>query len=291
MARKKTTKKRSSKKDPERHDRNLRLFVSGVVVIGAIGVFAGASWGVGQLDRKAAEFVVPGNPTIEIAWPTDSQGEIWMPINERDRLDELLSRAVRGGKALSRAPLEEAGLALMRSHWIEGTPRVSWTSDGKIQIDADWRVPAAAVRVGNREFIIDWNRVVLPLDYGIAQSNQFYFLNADAQLPKTGEVWMGTDLQDGLKLLEILGKEGLLEQISGFDLGKGEHSGTIVIQTTRNASIIWGAGPGRERPGEISTSEKIGRLKAFYEDTGLIDGGFSSIDISGEQVFVKRAES
>lgn len=289
MARKKTTKKKSTRNKSDHSERNMRLFLGGSLFLGAIGVFAGASWGVSELDRKAANFVVEGNPQVEIRWPTTAQGEIWMPMNERDRVQELITRSVQGGNALSRAPLEEAGLALMRSNWIEGTPTVQWTSEGVIQVDAQWRVPAAVVRVGNREFIIDWNRIVLPLDYGIGESNQYFFENADAQLPRTGEVWMGTDLQDGLKLLEILGNHQLLEQVEGFDLGTQEQSGTIVIRTNRNASILWGAGPGRERPGELTTSEKLGRLQALYEDTGLIDGGFVMVDISGAEIFVERA--
>jgi len=288
MARKKTTKKKSSRGKSDHSERNLKLFMGGALFLGAIGVFAGASWGISELDRKAADFVVAGNPQVEINWPTTAQGEIWMPVNERDRVQELISRSVAGGNALSRAPLEEAGLALMRSNWIEGMPSVEWTSDGMIQVDAEWRVPAAVVRVGNREFIIDWNRIVLPLDYAIGESNQYFFENADAQLPRTGETWMGTDLEDGLKLLKIMGNEQLLEQVDGFDLGTAQQSGTIVIRTTRKAEVVWGAGPGRERPGELTTSEKLGRLKALHEDTGLIDGGFVMVDISGAEIFVVR---
>ncbi len=289
MPRKKTTKK-SSKHDPERADRNKRIAIGGAIIIGAGAVFVGAAMGIGELDRKAEAFITPTNPPVVIDWPTNADGSIWMPINDRETLSRDLARAVQGGKALSRAPLEEAGLALMRSGWIEGTPAVAWTSDGKIEVRARWRVPVAAVRVGTREIIIDRQRHALPLDYSIGQSNQLYFVHVDAPQPGIGEQWLGTDLQDGLELLFALEEENLLEQVDGFDLGQDEESGTIRIITTRNSKIIWGAGPGRERPGEVPTSVKVGRLKVFYEKTGLIDGGYQYIDISGPTITKMRAE-
>ncbi len=289
MARKKAAKK-SSKRDPERADRYKRIAIGSAIVIGAGAVFVGAAMGVGELDRRAGEFIVPTNPSVMIDWPTDADGSIWMPINDRETLSRDLARAVQGGKALSRAPLEEAGLALMRSGWIQGTPRVRWTSDGEIEIEAQWRIPVAAVRVGTREIVIDRMRHALPLDYGIGQSNQLYFVHADARQPAIGEQWLGTDLQDGLELLFALERANLLEQVAGFDLGEAEESGTIRIITTRNSKIIWGAGPGRERPGEVPTSVKTGRLRVFYEKTGLIDGGFQYIDISGPTMTKMRAE-
>ncbi len=289
MARKKTTKK-SSNRDPERADRNKRIMIGGAIIIGAGAVFVGAAMGIGELDRRAAEFIMSTNPPVVIDWPTDVQGTTWMPMIERERIQTQLARAVQGGKALSRAPLEEAGLALMRSGWIEGTPRVRWTSEGKIEVQAHWRVPVAAVRVGTREIVIDRQRHALPLDYNIGQSNQLYFVHVDARQPAIGEQWRGTDIEDGLELLFVLEEENLLEQVAGFDLGQGEKSGTIRIITTRNSKIIWGAGPGRERPGEVPTSVKTGRLKIFYEKTGLIDGGFQYIDISGPTMTKMRAE-
>jgi hypothetical protein len=290
MTRKKTSKKKSTKRDPERIERNKKIALGTAISIGAAGVFVGGAFGVGELDRRAAEFVVPGHAQVIINWPTNSQGKGWMPINERERIALLLSRSVQGGKALSRAPLEEAGLALMRTGWIQGTPTVTWTSEGQISLESTWRVPVAVVREGSREYLIDQDPKVLPLDYAIGESNQFFFVNADAHLPEVGEQWLGTDLQDGLELLQILTQEGLLEQIAGFDLGKDAESGTIRILTRNDGRIIWGAGPGRERPGEVPTSVKIERLNAVFNRTGLIDGGSEFIDIRGSDILFQRRE-
>ena len=290
MTRKKTTRKKGIKGNPERALRNKRIAIAGAMFLGAGAVFAGAAMGVGELDRRAAAAIVPGSPAVEIDWPSDARGAIWLPIAERDRLTESVRRAVSGGHALSGQPLREAALALAGSGWVVGTPRASWTGDGRIVLDAQWRVPAAAVRVGKREIIIDWDRTVLPVDYALGQSNQYYFTNTDAPLPDIGQPWPGTDLEDGLRLLQLLQHEGLLEQIAGFDLGNGPESGTIRIITKRDTTIIWGAGPGRERPGEQPSSVKVERLKALYNRAGLIDGGVPLIDIRGADIMVNAKD-
>lgn len=290
MTRKKTTKKKSSRRDPERDQRNKRIAIASAVTLAAAAIFVGGAMGVGELDRQAASLIVPANAQATINWPINASGKNWMPINERERISLLLTRAIKGGQALSLAPLEEAGLAIMRTGWIRGTPTVRWTSDGIISIDAQWRVPVAAVRSGSREYIIDQDRTVLPLDYASGQSNQFYFINADAKLPEVGEQWVGTDLQDGIELLHRLTQEDLLEQVAGFDLGDGADSGIIQILTNNGGKIIWGAGPDRVRPGEVPTSIKIGRLKSIYNKSGLIDGGSEFIDIRGTDILFQRQE-
>lgn len=289
MARK-TTKKKSTKRDPERIERNKRIAIGTALVIGATAVFVGGALGVGELDRKASELIVPGSITVNVNWPTNSRGEIWMPTLEQSHIEQLLSHSVRGGSALSLAPLQEAGLALMNTGWVDDVPDVRWTSKGVIDVHAKWRTPAAAIRIGTREIIIDWNRRVLPLDYAIGESWQYYFINADARLPSVGDQWVGTDLQDGLALLQRLQRENLLEQVAGFDLGKGADSGTLVIITKRDGKIVWGAGPGRERPGEQPAGVKIDRLKSLFSRTGLIDGGAELVEIHGADILFERRE-
>jgi len=285
---KKSTKRKSSKRDPERFERNKRIaIVSSIVVLGG-AVFIGGAMGVAELDRAAAQAIVPHSPEAVINWDTLSDGTVWMPRKEQERLGLGVARAVRGGRALSSEPLKEAVLTMQSSGWVRGTPQAHWTSEGQIIIDASWRIPAAAVRVGNREVIIDWDRHVLPLDYAFNESNQIYFTNVDAPLPQVGQAWEGTDLQDGVALLRELRANDLLEQVAGFDLGRGSESGTITIITHRGTRIVWGGGPGRERPGEKTTNVKIERLRVLYERAGLIDGGVPYIDIRGDDIMVDR---
>lgn len=285
---KKKTKRKSTKRDPEIAERNKRIAIGTSIVVLTGAVFVGGAMGVGELDRAAAATIVNGTPEIKIDWPTLSDGTIWMPLREQENLHKSIARAIQGGKALSAEPLREAVLTLQGSGWVDGVPEARWTSDGTIELDARWRIPAAVVRTGQREILIDWNRVVLPLDYATGESNQRFFTNVDAPLPRVGAQWVGTDLHDGIALLRELRKNGLLEQVDGFDLGSGARSGSITIITTRGTEIYWGAGPGRERPGEQVSSVKVQYLREIYKRAGLLDGGMEYIDIRGDDIMVKK---
>jgi hypothetical protein len=286
---KKKTKKKTAKRDPEIAERNKRIAIGSALVVLTGAVFVGGAMGVGELDRAAASAIVPGTPEVQINWAVLSDGTVWMPMHEQERISIAIGRAVKGGKALSNEPLREAVLELQQSGWVEGVPEARWTSDGTIILDAHWRVPAAVVRVGKREVLIDWDRHVLPLDYGIGQSNQRFFMNTDAPLPRVGEQWGGADLKDGIALLRELRTNGLLDQVDGFDLGDGAESGTISIITNRGTRVVWGAGPGRERPGEQPARVKVQRLMTIYERAGLLDGGTGYIDIRGDDIMVKKS--
>jgi len=288
MAKKKSTKRKSTKRDPETAERNKKIAIWGSSVLLAGTVFVGGAMGVGELDRAAADAIVSGTPEVQVNWPTLSDGTVWMPHQEQQNIYQSISRSIVGGSALSNAPLREAVLTLQATGWVEGVPEARWTSDGFIVLDAHWRIPGAVVRVGQREVLIDWDRHVLPLDYATGQSNQRYFTNVDAPLPRVGEQWAGTDLNDGIELLRELRKHDLLEQVDGFDLGIGRTSGTITIITTRGTRIVWGAGPGRERPGEQVSSVKIQFLKEIYNRAGLLDGGVGELDIRGDEILIKR---
>ncbi|MCA9303827.1 MAG: hypothetical protein KC996_06865, partial [Phycisphaerales bacterium] len=192
-------KKKKTKRDPETSERNRRIAIGAAVVIGGASVFVGTAMGVDLLDQRAAEMTVVGDPIVEIVYPGSGDGESWMPVYEQDTLNERARAAVRGTRALTATPLEEVGQMLASSGWAEGSPEVRWTADGRVRATLKWRVPNAVVRVAGREYVIDGHANLLPLDFPIAQSNQFYFTNASESKPaRAGEHWGGKDLKDGL---------------------------------------------------------------------------------------------
>src|SRR5690606_2387728 len=123
-------KKTRAAKDPDRAARNRRWTAGVLVGVGGIASFVGASAGLDAVNRRAIEHLTPGDPTVEIAWPRDARGRVWLPLTEQERLAGAMTRAVSGGRALSREPLEEVGRALTESGWFEGVPSVRWTPGG-----------------------------------------------------------------------------------------------------------------------------------------------------------------
>jgi hypothetical protein len=199
-----------------------------------------------------------------------------------------MTRAAQGGRALSAEPLAEIGRALVGTGWFEGTPTVRWTHDGQILAEGRFRAPAAAVRTGVREHLIDYDGRLLPLDYPAGGSNQIFLLNASQPMPGVGGVWAGQDVVAALDLVVLLQEEGLLEQVAGIDLGEGRQSGSLAIITDRGARVVWGGGPRHLRPAEQPTSVKLARLRTLLDRTGRIDASVDLVDLRPQQPLIER---
>jgi len=293
MARKTKTKKKAARtpKDPERSARNKRFVVAFLLGLGGIASFVGASAGLDVVHRRAVAELTPGDPRVEIVWHRDAGGRVWLPLVERERILTLTSQAASGGRALSVEPLAQVGEALVGSGWFEGTPRVRWTAEGTIHAEGTWRIPAAAVRIGEREYVITYDGVVLPLEYPSGESNQIFLINQSQPLPEQGEMWEGEDLRAALDLVGLLQVEGLLGQVAGIDLGRGRDSGVLSIITDRGARVVWGGGPRHLRPAEQPTSIKLDRVRTLLQRTGRIDAGVDLVDLRAQQPLIQRGSS
>lgn len=281
-------KKKSRNKDPERSLRNRRLALACLVGTTGIGAFVGAAAGLDALNQRAIDHLTPGNPSVAIAWPAGPDGSVWLPQTERDRVAALIRDAALGGRALSREPLARIGETLRDTGWFQTDPHVRWTAEGSIEVTGDWRVPAAAVRVGQREDLVDSDAHRLPLDYAAGASNLVAMTNPSQPRPAVGAVWQGQDLRDAMDLMLMLQRERLLEQVAGIDLGAEHDNGRLTVVTDRGAQVVWGGGPERVRPGEQPTSVKLNRLRSLLERTGRIDGGVDRIDLRGQQILLER---
>ncbi len=287
----KTSKKKKKSTDPETAARNKRIAIATAALLGAGAVFVGAGMGVRTLDQRAQGFVAPGEIEFEIVWGASKNGTIWLPFNERSRLTALVREALVGARPLRREPLREASLAIASTGWVNDEPTARWTEDGRIVVSADWRVPAAAVLVDGEEVLVDWEGHVLPLAYPKGSSNQFQISNTALPDPGVGERWDEPELRDALRLLRELRDRDLLAQVTGVDLGVGREHGILTLTTNSGAKIIWGGGPGRERPAEMPTDVKLDRLESLLRKTGRIDASMASVDVRGPQVLMDRREN
>jgi hypothetical protein len=281
---------KKKKKDPEAAARNKRIAITTAVVLGAAGVFVSAGMGINAVDERAAHHITSTDPVIQINWGTDSSNHIWMPISERDRIERLVQSSVSSTKALSWQPLHNASKALASTGWVNAAPEARWTDDGTIIIEANWRIPAAVVRRGERDYLIDFEANVLPLDYPHDQSNQFVIHNPALPHPGTGNNWDEPEIRDALNLLVELQKHNLHHQVVGIDLGENREHGILQLLTDNSARVVFGGGPGRSRPAEMPTSLKIERLISVLNSTGRIDAGAMILDVRGAELSMQRHE-
>ncbi len=295
MARRAKTKKKPRKADPARSERNRRIAVGAAICAAGIATFVGSAIGLEAINQRAVGVLAPGEPgdraapTVNVDWPTDAGGQIWMPLTERERLSTIIANAARGGRALSPEPLALIGQSMGDTGWFDGVPTARWTHDGRIELTGQWRAPAAAVRIGPREHLIDFDATLLPLDYPSGQSNQIFLLNPSRQRAVPGLVWEGEGIRAALDLILLFQRESLLGQVAGIDLGEGPRAGVLAVISDRGARVVWGGGPDHLRPGEQPTSVKLNRLRTLLDRTGRIDGGVSKIDLRGQQILLERA--
>ena len=283
--------KKKKKKNPEIAERNKKIAFITAVVLGGAGIFVSAGMGIKTLDDRAATLITDQDPQVRINWGMGASGHIWMPIAERDRIKKNVQASLAGGKALSWHPLYQASTALAATGWVNGEPTARWNDDGSITLDAEWRVPYAAIRNDGRDFVIDYDANVLPLDYAQGQSNQFVIHNPALPFPGAGNPWNEPEIHDALRLLAELEQNDLLAQITGIDLGTNREHGILHILTNGGARVVFGGGPGRSRPAEMPSSVKLERLVALQTKTGRIDAGALILDVRGPDITMQRHEN
>ncbi len=288
--------KRKSKKhtgmDPEVRR---RVIIVSVGVLGGLALTAGGWVGLDRLDAHAAAIATPPSVEVSFGWPAldgaDAGNETatWMPGSERDRLRAIALNAAKGGGVLDPAALREVCNALHATGWYAEPPRVQRQGDGTIHITGAWRLPAAVVRSGDRERLVSWDGIALPLEYRAGASGVHVLTNPSRPAPAlSGDAWPGDDVTAGLALLDLLNDhDEIMAQVVGVDLDRGRQLSVITDEDTR---IVWGAAPGVFRPGEQPTDIKLTRIQGMLEGTGRIDGGMGIVEIFGPNVLVVRRE-
>ncbi len=288
-------KKKSKKKTGMDPEVRRRIIIASVGVLGGLALTAGGWVGLDKLDEHAGTIATPPNVEVSFSWPAldgaavgDDSGT-WMPGSERSRLREIALNAAKGGRVLDPAALREVCNALHATGWYADPPRVRRLGDGTIHIAGEWRLPAAVVRSGDRERLVSWDGIALPLEYRAGASGVHVLTNPSRPAPAlSGEAWQGDDVAAGLALLDLLNDHPeLMEQVVGVDLARG---GRLAILTDQNARVIWGAAPGVFRPGEQPTDIKIDRLMRMRREAGRIDGGWAWVEIFGTHILHGRPE-
>lgn len=302
MARKKQTSKKKSakKKGPSALETSLAR-VSEIVgdgrvltaVLMALALTTVGLVGAGALESRAADLLENRNPEISFEWPRASRGgDTWLPESVRRDLHFHASEAAASEPSVfSGAQLAAIGQTLESSGWFAAPPTISRAGEGRIEIDAPWRIPAAAVRHGGRDYLVAADGGRLPLTYDEDESNLPVILGVREAPPtvRAGEgaviddyasVWPGEDVPRALKLLALLRGRPFSAQIAGVMVRHPEAAGGLTILTDRGGKVIWGSEPGVFKPGEMPDDKKLARLVRFHEQFDRIDLDRALIDIS-----------
>jgi hypothetical protein len=154
------------------------------------------------------------------------------------------------------------------------------TTGQDILIKAEFRKPEALIMTGRQQFYVDENLVVL--DY-MPMPKLHVVLVKGAQIPTVppaGQLLQRDDLQAAVALLALLHKmdamaavkRPLINQIQSVDVSnfqgrRDRREPHILLHTTDETQIIWGAEPGSSQQYmEAREDEKLAMLYSFYEE-------------------------
>lgn len=172
------------------------------------------------------------------------------------------------------------------------------TTHDSILIKARWRKPLALVKHDSQSCYVDAELVVLDFvpmpNLPIVKING---LSDIRELPLSGDIWYRDDLAAAVDVLDRLDQmdklvtsdKPLLREIdridvSNFDGRENSRSPHIILYTTDNTEIIWGAELGRwQLYLEATDEKKLARLYGYYKEYGSLLGGVRYINLRDPQ--------
>lgn len=305
---KKKSKQTKSRRAPKRAASQDRFewarspgFRFGAMLVASIVGIGAAGWGAAAVHARAGEILTAEPATVQIDWPTLGGAEqTWLGQGLQHQIVSQVE-AELAGRPLDASALAAVGKLLAASGWFDAEPRVSRAGDSTIRITGTWREPACAVRLGGRDYPLDWRGRPFPIDYESGAAGLRVLVGVTAGVPQTArgarnvlDPWPGEDVEAGLELLAPLLQEPFAGQVAGVDVSAYYSQGQLAIVTDRDTRVIWGARFGEFTPGEATTEVKLARLRAaaanpLYQNR--IDSGAKRLDLSGEHLILDRTST
>ncbi len=185
-----------------------------------------------------------------------------------------------------------------------------------IQIFAQWRMPAAWVRVNDTLYLIDAQGMRLPGDYKLEDRGRSKLLvitgvelpvaGGRAGVPLPGEPWaagkdgvLGGDLLAGMQLAGTLGRQAFAAQVAAIDVSnqggrRDARAPWLVLDTIWQTAgggpsvVQWGRPVGEESFYDVKAEVKIKNLNEIYQRFNRIDAGREYADIHTEVVKLSK---
>jgi|GEM_PF-1606106 len=186
--------------------------------------------------------------------------------------------------------------------WIKSITQVRRVVDKdrneqRIEIYADYRMPAAWVAKDGHFMLIDSEFVRLPGDYKADQRASrpglMVLSGLDERTPDPGMAFGAPELRAGLALAQAIGGQRFAKQVAMINLSNfnGRHDKLaphITLETIYGTSVWWGRPIGEESFYEVKAAVKIKALNDILVRYQRIDLGGTYVDIRTEQIRVPK---
>jgi hypothetical protein len=207
--------------------------------------------------------------------------------------------------AFDKQLLIDTAKALASSPWVKHVNQVrrAYTNSpgDTLEIDCDFRTPAALVKWGQYFWLVDSQGVKLPEQYTAEQlpkillgpdgKTNIRIIDGVSHVPcESGQVWLGDDLAGGLEMVRLLSGLDWADQIrtinvSNFNGRRDSGDAQIVLVTRFGTQLRWGRAPSsKDAFVEVATSQKLEAIEAIYQEKKRVDAGQPWIDVRFERV-------
>jgi hypothetical protein len=200
-------------------------------------------------------------------------------VDLRESLADLLTRKWTDD-TLCREMAERVG----KIGWVARVNFVRRTGDGRFEISARYRLPAAMVQHDGKFMLIDRESFRLPGTY-LYTPRWKLIRGVEANAPPAGTHWDGKDIEAALNVIAAIANELFGDQVTTVvvdNVGgrrKPMRSHIELATDLENGRIRWGSAPGFEVE-ENTVEQKLAILRENFRRTGRADAGHSVIDIS-----------
>ena len=293
---------------PEQAERRRKQVMIGLTVAGLVALAVGATVGLDRLDARAARSMSAKPVQVAFEWPAIPRDEAdpdspatWLPAEHREHLESIVTTVLaprsndardRGETALRAAPLAGVQDELFGSGWFEEPPALRREAGNTVRVEGVWRTPAAVVRTGGTDRVVDWSgrpmpfavptvagaEVAMPLILGVPRGP------ATTQSGRVNYAvdWPSDSVPAAMSLLRLLVERGLIDQVEAIQTSDLERTGRLTIITDRATRIVWGVPPTAWSEVETRTAtQKADLLVSYRERTGRIDANESRLEIFG----------
>ncbi len=205
--------------------------------------------------------------------------------------------------------LIDTAKSLQSNPWIKHVNqirRVFGESPGDtLQIDCEYRAPAALVKWGDYYWLVDSQGIKLPEQYDRGLLPRI-LLGPDGKTnlrivdgvshgpPEAGQVWPGPDLAGGLEMARLLSDVDWADQIRDIDVSnfagrRDEKEAQIVLFTRFGTQLRWGRPPSaKDAFIEVPAPQKLAAIEDIYLRAKRVDDNQPWIDLRFDRVTCPR---
>ncbi len=192
---------------------------------------------------------------------------------------EGVARTCLAKTIVGREGLIDTSSALLATGWFTNVSQVRWIDENKATVSATFLVPYARIQDRSGVLYVDVQGRRLPKRQGVTVKPNYHFITlveTSYERPqRPGLQWNGEDVHAGIQLLNLIYDQSWATQIKNINLSRWPNK-TLLLETDKASTFIWGSTPQNERPLEALANQKIERLNHINAKHGRIDQGISA---------------